>query len=305
MPDRGEARPPVAYRWLIRVASWTVPGYARPAWYARWDSNLRSLWILSERGELPDSPVAQFFWLARAVWSEAFAAGMRREAFDRWMRGPGFVTFSAAAALFLIGLATRGFPMTRFLFHVAQSLRINPSSMGRYDPRWDALLRYGFPIALALVTAGILVATSPISFHRYNARYWLFLILKTTYLMVILAFFWIEGGALLRAHLHFEILRAVVGGLLFAGVFIAIFGWAVLWSFADQRRRCPVCLQLMSMPVSMGSWSSVLDPASTELLCRNGHGTLSISETAMSQPDRWIELDPSWRSLFEEEKASR
>ena len=305
MTERGEVRPPFVYRWLIRIASLLVLAPVRPAWHARWNSNLRNLWILVERGELPESALAQFAWLSRTAFAEAAATRFRRDAFELWMRGPNFVISCACAALFLMGFTTRGFPMTRFLFHVAVSLRMHPTPMGRYDPRWDAILRYAFPLAIALVTAIVLVAGNHLSFHRYTLRYWLFLILKTTSLMIILAFFWIEGGAALRSHLHNETVRALVGGLIFAALFIAIFGWTMLWSFADQRRRCPVCLQRLSMPVRIGSWSSVLDPASTELMCRNGHGTLSLSETGMSEPDRWIELDPSWRSLFEEEHIHR
>jgi hypothetical protein len=84
--------------------------------------------------------------------------------------------------------------------------------------------------------------------------------------------------------------------------FVFICAFAVWWSFADQRGRCPVCLQLLTLPVSIGSWSSVLDPATTELVCDSGHGSLSFPDVVDGQPDRWTNLDPSWSELFREKK---
>jgi hypothetical protein len=55
------------------------------------------------------------------------------------------------------------------------------------------------------------------------------------------------------------------------------------------------------MPVTMGSWSSqLLDPVTTEFLCKNGHGSLAMPETQSSsaEPDRWTAMDESWRDLF-------
>jgi hypothetical protein len=51
------------------------------------------------------------------------------------------------------------------------------------------------------------------------------------------------------------------------------------------------------MPVRFGSWASVFDPVMTELLCDEGHGSLSVAETAIGERDRWIALDSSWRGL--------
>jgi hypothetical protein len=52
------------------------------------------------------------------------------------------------------------------------------------------------------------------------------------------------------------------------------------------------------MPVTMGSWASVLDPATTEMVCDLGHGSLCVPDSTEGAPDRWINLDPSWRELF-------
>jgi hypothetical protein len=56
---------------------------------------------------------------------------------------------------------------------------------------------------------------------------------------------------------------------------------------------------MLAMPVSMGSWASVLEPATTESLCEKGHGSLSMQEVESGAPDRWIAMDASWRELFQ------
>jgi hypothetical protein len=76
---------------------------------------------------------------------------------------------------------------------------------------------------------------------------------------------------------------------------------ALLWLFADQRRRCRVCLARLATPTHFGSPSSwLLDPMGTELLCERGHGTLYVPETHSStqKPEGWTELDESWREIF-------
>ena len=74
--------------------------------------------------------------------------------------------------------------------------------------------------------------------------------------------------------------------------YIAAFGWAVLWSLADQQRRCPVCLRRLVLPVRIGSWASVFEPVTTEWICEAGHGSLCAREVETGQPDHWIAEDP-------------
>jgi hypothetical protein len=80
-------------------------------------------------------------------------------------------------------------------------------------------------------------------------------------------------------------------------VFLGGFGPAVIWVFDDQRRRCPVCLRRLARPVTMGSWASMFEPATTEFLCDEGHGALSLAENENSDGDRWVALDASWRDF--------
>lgn len=176
---------------------------------------------------------------------------------------------------------------------------------GRFLPRppevyWfpvpgSAKFGYLFGIGFALVIGGAMAARERPFARRHGWRYWIFLAAKTALLLAIPTAVWVEVTTRLQQPTGLaEVLAAVVPTLLF----LVISGCALRWSFLDQRARCPVCLRRLAMPVSMGSWSSVLDPATTELLCESGHGALSVPETESGESDRWTALDRSWRGLF-------
>ncbi len=155
---------------------------------------------------------------------------------------------------------------------------------------------YLFGIAFALLVGLVLGFRVRPPVARPGWRYSSFFSLKTLFAVIIPPLLWIELGAAVLA-------RLPEGGLAIFGVVFNLASMlgcalALWWSFADQRRRCPVCLQRLTMPVSMGSWGSVFDPATTEFLCEAGHGSLCVSETQSDEPERWTALDPSWRELF-------
>jgi hypothetical protein len=77
---------------------------------------------------------------------------------------------------------------------------------------------------------------------------------------------------------------------------------ALVWSIADQRRRCRVCMRRLGMAAHVGCPGCLLlDWAGTELVCMEGHGMLHVPEMAAcwQEPDRWTSLDDSWQELFE------
>jgi hypothetical protein len=134
-------------------------------------------------------------------------------------------------------------------------------------------------------------AMTGLPFSRAS-RFWSFLLAKTGLLLALLVAVWLE----LMLGIHDP-----VTGLLSSWVFLLICVFAAIMILLDQRRRCPVCLHRLSLPVSMGTYSSpLLDPASTELLCDQGHGVLTVpgTETSASAEERWTALDESWRELF-------
>jgi hypothetical protein len=305
-----DSRPPLACRLLIRLASWIVPHPLRRQWRAEWNSHLSNLWILVERGEVSAAVLAQMAWLCRHAFAEAFRLRFGPLQLRRSMQSPGFVLAVFALSFGLTAVSTRGFAHTRQLIHAARHLEpprpILPNSQHlRYDPRSDAIFGNSAPIAFALATGLILLVSRRRSLHHYNWRYRLFLVAKLAGILLVLPALWLEGGVALRSTLHNEALRIWLGGVFLCLALIAAFSRLVIWAVADQQQRCPVCLRLLSMPVTIGSWSSVLDPVSTELLCAEGHGSLCLAETEISAPDRWTALDHSWNSLFDKAHAGR
>jgi hypothetical protein len=136
---------------------------------------------------------------------------------------------------------------------------------------------------------------------RSRVRYWAFFSGKTLLLLAAMMLAWIELAEAIQFRYGSGVMRDLVGGLALALAFILAGACAVYWSFYDQRSRCPECLERLSLPVTIGSWSSpLLDPVTTEMVCGRGHGALCLPETHSSSSDRerWTELDESWRELF-------
>lgn len=68
---------------------------------------------------------------------------------------------------------------------------------------------------------------------------------------------------------------------------------SIRWAIKDQRRRCPVCLRLVTNPVSFGCLShTLLDWHGSEFVCPEGHGLLQVSATVASPyaAQQWLRL---------------
>jgi MacB-like periplasmic core domain len=143
---------------------------------------------------------------------------------------------------------------------------------------------YLFGLAFAFAVGSFLIARQQSLLLRQGWRYWRFLLSKTLLITAIPFLIWIETG---------------ISGVIATLLFMAACSFSVWWSFADQRERCPECLERLAMPVTIGSWSSVLEPVTTEFLCESGHGSLCVPETEQGERDHWTALDSSWRDLFD------
>jgi len=76
--------------------------------------------------------------------------------------------------------------------------------------------------------------------------------------------------------------------------------FALRWTLIDQRRRCPVCLHLLTEPVWVGERSRYfLELNCTGRMCPEGHGFLYVPEspTTWFSTQRWLCLDSSYRGL--------
>ncbi len=157
---------------------------------------------------------------------------------------------------------------------------------------------YLFGLAFALICGAALVSRG---LPRPSGRgwfYWTYLAAKTGFAILIPTLLWVELSQRAGVVTSVMTVRVLLAGILLPITYLLATACALRWIFADQRLRCPVCMQLLSMPVTLGSWGSILDPASTEMLCDSGHGTLQVPDAADGQPDRWTNLDPSWAELF-------
>jgi len=85
--------------------------------------------------------------------------------------------------------------------------------------------------------------------------------------------------------------------------FIVLLGWifGFRWILDDQRRRCPICIHLLSHPVRIGQASEMIFGwYGTEFVCTRGHGSLYVPAvpTSWSKSQSWHSFDASWRELI-------
>ena len=186
---------------------------------------------------------------------------------------------------------SKGFVVARFRTHP------------QHIPGFDCSPLTGPPILAFIGVIGmsllILPVSTPLSLGEYPAnhhsppwttrlRRWIFLGLKFALVLPI-----VFCGSL-------DLLSTIAMGIQPHGLLIfCIFGFR--WVLMDQRRRCPVCLRLLTNPAQIGrSSQTFLEWYGTELMCTRGHGLLHVPEikTSCYSTQRWMYLDPSWSGLF-------
>ena len=80
------------------------------------------------------------------------------------------------------------------------------------------------------------------------------------------------------------------------------------WVFSDQRRRCSVCLRLLTDPIRIGTPSrTFLQWYGAESMCARGHGFLHAPEIPFTYCGNhyWLNLDDSWKGLFSKSAGLR
>ena len=178
-----------------------------------------------------------------------------------------------------------------------------PVEQRKVNPWWTLALALGLSL-LALP------ATTPLGFGehvrsnapsplRYTVRRLLFMLCKCTLWAVIASSFALLAASVFRA----SDWRLAVEARLLLSFLVALLGFR--WCICDQRRRCPVCLNRLTHPASVGEASkNFLSWNGTELVCESGHGLMHVPAHATSwfQTQRWLSLDPSWHFLFAEKR---
>ena len=173
------------------------------------------------------------------------------------------------------------------------------------DRRPDPFGIFAFTLFLALLalpaTTSLPLGEYPTNRHNLHwsikLRRWIFLWSKLALILPIVYF-----GSLDLAHFSTSITPEASQYLQGISSFCALL-FAFRWTLRDQRKRCPVCLRLLTNPARVGQPSrNFLAWNGTELICAGGHGLLHVPEIATSwfSTQRWLYLDPSWKGLFSE-----
>ena len=288
--------PPAAAIWLLKLGAWLAPQHARAEWETCWNLRLFNLWILAERGELGLRARPETIALMRAAWSQAFWLRYTRAELRRWLRGPWMPVATAGALATGLAILSRGYTATCEVVSATIEWQIDPPIIG-HDPRGNMVMGHLIPIAMAFTIGAALLLIGKHSLGRFGWRYWLFFAFKALAMMTLIPLAWTEAYPAITHQISHELLRAWIAGMGSTLVFLAVFGISVIWILSDQRVRCPVCLRRLARPVTFGSWASMIEPVTTEFLCDEGHGSLSLGESEAGARNRWVVLDASWRGL--------
>ena len=273
---------------ILKSAALLVPRSYRSEWMAEWRSEL---WYVLQRCNLAGhpswwKPEGLFFCLGAfrdAVWLRRNNCGPRLPQ-RLWMQSPSRCLLSLAALATVTGA---------FFFRlpgIADTLL--RASQGRRE-----LTLAQFPIiALALL---ILPAATSLTLGEYpdsplsptrarRLRRCLFLGFKFCLMLPIVFFGTFDLAPILSAT-GLQAHATLIG-------YVLAFRWALI----DQRRRCPVCLRLLTNPALIGQSTQIfVEWYGTELLCIKGHGLLHVPEIQTSySTQRWLDLGPSWSNLF-------
>ncbi|PWU10265.1 MAG: hypothetical protein C5B51_04635 [Terriglobia bacterium] len=132
-----------------------------------------------------------------------------------------------------------------------------------------------------------------------------FFTVKSLLLLCFVAAAWTEVATAIPIPITGGVNVGVAGPLVVLLLLGEVF--VLRWSLEDQAERCPVCCRQVSMPVAVGSRSSiVLDRPGVEFLCTRGHGTLRLSDltACTGEPKLWRPVSRSWQQFFEHEQTA-
>lgn len=164
--------------------------------------------------------------------------------------------------------------------------------------------RNGWPIYFAAAVSLLFLAPGMIR-SRQSLCYWAFFAGKAGLLLSVIALAWTEIATDLPIPVTGGVDQSSAGTLVLLLLLSECF--AIRWALEDQKSRCPVCCRLVSMPVTIGTRSSLLlDRPAIEFLCTRGHGTLVLSDlhTCTGERLRWTPADRSWQEVFVHEKTA-
>jgi hypothetical protein len=263
-------------RAILRAASLLAPGDQRAQWLHEWRSEL---WYIPPRG-------ATLFCLGGvrdALW-------LRRNNLSLEKRTRAHLESPLSGLAFLAALAAVGI-LSAVSVPAPQNLAPFWHLSARDLPVGCVVM---LPLSCLVLAATRLAmggarATCPSVPWTSRIRRGLFLALKICLVQPIML-----GGFIVLVRIG----TVPVAPLGLCASWILAFRWVLL----DQRRRCPVCLRLLTHPVRIGTPSETfLEWYGAESTCSRGHGLLhtSVMPASYSGNPRWLSLDDSWSGLFQ------
>lgn len=256
-------------RWpqaILGAASLLAPPAHRRAWLEEWRSEL---WYVppDEAARFCLGAFSDALWLRRNQ-----PAGARRERsfLESPVRCLALLATGAAASIFLAIRLARMLPFPQ-----------DQHGADKAGAFVSMLFLYLLPAAISLVVGG----SRPTPSAR-RLRGWIFLALKIVCVLPILQC----ATLFVIVFAPFVSLGIILGN-------IVLFRWV----FLDQRRRCPVCLRLLTQPVRIGNSSQTfLEWYGAESVCSRGHGLLHDPDLVATYAAKaqWLKLDRSWSGLF-------
>lgn len=269
---------PLLDRILLLTLGKAVPAAEREEWFHTWQAEL---WHIhhrtrSRRSEALGVMVDLSIGLLRdALW-------LRTDSWRRALSGTAILCLSSLFALCLLSALA--------------SLVLNGG--------WHALsLNLGSPFKRFVIETPLVAFVTFATASRRHVKpsatgktmYWikrqLFFAAKAT--LVLVLSFLLSTDVCQPLHASLPVTADLVQVLI--SVCISLVG--LRWAFHDQGQRCNQCLRVLSTPARVGRPShNLLEWNGNELVCRQGHGLLSIPEmeTSWCRSSEWITQNPGW-----------
>lgn len=258
---------PPADRALLGVVLKLVPETEREDWLRCWRAEL---WHRHHPRSGASQSASDLYpgLVCDAVW-------LRTESWQRALRGTALLCVASLACFLL--LAT--LPLLAFLGGVHALVAFASAKVSLFLSEAVLVAFVGF--ATSSRTIEHISRENPLSQFRGQ----LFMAAKLS--LVLLSAFILSMDVTQVFHAAHPFTAEVLQPQFF--VVMALLGQR--WNFLDQDNRCKHCLRALALPARVGrpSWN-FLDSNGTELLCKDGHGLLSVPEieTSWRPASRWI-----------------
>ena len=267
---------PLFDRNLLRVVERIVPAAEREEWSYTWRAEL---WHIHHRGrngriraigitaDLSIGLICDALWLRTDSWSRALSGT------------PTLCLASLAGLCFLSSV-------------IALALTGSWHSLGLYlNGQFErSLVEAPFVVFVNFATASRRPMERSVAAKKLGwIRRQLFIFAEVS--LVLLLTFLLSTDVCYPIHA----VSPVTADLLQILFFVILTLVGLRWAFRDQEERCKRCLHSLGLPARVGRPShNLLEWNGTELVCKQGHGLLSVPEmeTSWCRSSEWVNRGP-------------